>query len=154
DGIDGFTDAVTDDAGHYQLAGPAGSVLKLATDAAGHAYTIQTVTLPASGTTTLNLPLGPGLSFAGAVRDGVTAGPLVSAVVALRNQAGPSEGYTVLTNAQGRFLLTTLPAGTYDVIVASPGHQTSVLRGLVISGTGAVQDFSLDASSISLSGRV
>ena len=153
-GIDGLTDTVTDQSGNYEFAGPAGDQLTISSDAIGYAYQAQQVTLPASGSTTQNFSLAAGITFSGVVDDSGTEAPLASASVAVRNESGSLDGYTAVADSQGNFLLDTLPAGTYDVVVAAPGYQSLVVRGVTISGTAVARSFSLDPASTSVFGVV
>jgi Carboxypeptidase regulatory-like domain len=153
-GIDGFIDTLTDQSGNYQFAGPAGDQLTISSDATGYAYQTQQVTLPASGSTTLNFSLTAGITFSGTIAVGGTEAPLANATVAVRNENGPLDWYTAVSDAQGNFLVDTLPAGTYDVVVAATGYQSLVVRGMAISGTAVARTFSLDPASISVSGVV
>ncbi len=151
-GIDGLTDTLTDASGNFQFAGPAGDQLTITSNATGYAYQTQQVTLPASGSTTLNFALTAGITLSGTVTGSGAAAPLANATVAVRNESGPLEWYTAVSDPQGNFLLDTLPAGTYDIVVAATGYQSLVIRGMAISGSELGRTFSLEPASISVSG--
>jgi len=75
----------------------------------------------------------PSGSLAGVVIDAATASPVAGAVVTARSPALIGEQGAV-TDADGAFELTLLPAGTYSVSVQGEGFEPFVHAGLIVKG--------------------
>lgn len=77
----------------------------------------------------------PRIDNGGLSVEGHLAGlPSTGAAVSLQQQ-GEVVRATV-TDAQGRFLLSPVPAGSYDLVVAADGRVTLVMTGVPVSDTG------------------
>jgi Ca-activated chloride channel family protein len=60
-----------------------------------------------------------------------------------------STAYSALTDAQGRYLISGLPPGRYDMRAAFVGYRPVVVRGTTVtSGQTTRQDFALEASVV------
>ena len=88
---------------------------------------------------------GQGGTIAGTVRDRTTQQPIASAQVSI---VGTTRGG--LTNDQGAYRLTDVPAGTHQVRVMRIGYQASVLPVTVSNGQTATLDATLGATVVTL----
>jgi TonB family protein len=71
--------------------------------------------------------------LSGVVIDAATSTPIAEAVVAARSPALPGEQRAV-TDADGAFEMTLLPAGTYSLVVTRSGFEPYSPAGLVVKG--------------------
>ncbi len=83
-------------------------------------------------------PAGQGGTISGTVRDRTTQQPIPSAQVSL---IGTTRG--ALTNDQGTYRVTGVPAGNYQVRVLRLGYQASMLPVTVTSGQTTTLDVAL-----------
>jgi TonB-linked SusC/RagA family outer membrane protein len=88
---------------------------------------------------------GAGGTIAGTVRDRATQQPVPSAQVSV---VGTTRG--ALTNDQGAYRLTGVPAGTYQVRVLRIGYQATVMPVTVTSGQTTTLDMTLGATVVTL----
>ena len=88
---------------------------------------------------------GQGGTITGTVRDRATQQPIASAQVSL---IGTTRGG--LSNDQGTYRITGVPAGTYQVRVLRIGYQASVLPVTVTTGQSATLDVALGATVVTL----
>ncbi|HEX4002360.1 MAG TPA: carboxypeptidase regulatory-like domain-containing protein [Candidatus Acidoferrales bacterium] len=87
-------------------------------------------------------------TITGTVTDS-TGGAIVGATVTITNE-GTAVEQTTTSDAQGRYLVPLLPAGTYDVQATSSGFQTLDHKGITVSvGATPVVDFSLPVGKVS-----
>lgn len=102
------------------------------------------------------LPLAALLLFAGSARAQSTGqisgtvteaegGPLAGATVAI-----PALSRTVVTNAEGRYTLSGVPAGTHAVVASRIGRSPQTRQVAVAAGQTASADFALASSTILL----
>src|SRR5438128_2794419 len=84
-------------------------------------------------------------SIAGTVRDSTTGAPVVDAMVALVGTA-----LTAKTDADGRFTITGVPAGSYRIRVRMLGYTAALVGVTVQDGEQAVADVQLARSAIEL----
>lgn len=64
----------------------------------------------------------------------LTSLPQAGAAVSLQRDGLVARA--TVTDAQGRFLLSPVPAGTYDLVIAAEGRATLVMTGVPVSQTG------------------
>lgn len=77
----------------------------------------------------------PRVAVAGLAVEGYLAGaPLAGAAVSLQ-QAGTVARATV-ADSNGRFVLSPVPAGTYDLVITAEGRVTAVMTGVPVTATG------------------
>ena len=88
---------------------------------------------------------GQGGAITGTVRDRATQQPVASAQVTV---VGTTRG--ALTNDQGSYRLTGVPAGSYQVRVLRIGYQASVLPVTVTNAETATLDVTLGATVVTL----
>lgn len=81
----------------------------------------------------------------GQVTAGDTGQPLSSSSVSI-----PGTGLGMLTNAEGRYLLQNVPAGTHQVEVTSLGYSTATVEITVTAGQTTVSDITLALDPLSL----
>lgn len=89
-----------------------------------------------------------GGAIAGRVTDAETGQPLAGVTITVRGTQ-----FRAVSNAEGQYRITDVPAGTYDVnatqIGRNPGSQT-----VTVAGETATADFSMATSAIALEGLV
>ncbi len=114
--------AQTDAAGAYALASVAPGEYLLRIEADGLARHTQYVTVSAGGVVA-DAALAAPAPLAGTVTAS-GGGAIAGATVVVRDaDAAPDDpGVTVVTDGAGQFLIDTLPAGTYDVVVLADGY--------------------------------
>src|SRR5258706_13695181 len=56
---------------------------------------------------------------------------------------GPALGFSALTDATGRFVLTSVPAGTHDVVASYIGLDPAKSQVTIAAGQRAVRNFDL-----------
>ena len=113
------------------------------------------VSLPATLAVALGamLALGPAHAAAqtgtvtGQVVDAATSAPLNGAQVSI-----PSLQLGTLTNAQGRYLINLVPAGTHAVQVDLIGYGTLVASVSLAAGAAATLNFRVDEEAVALEG--
>ena len=88
---------------------------------------------------------GQGGTIAGTIRDRTTQQPIASAQISL---VGTTRG--VITNDQGAYRLTNVPAGSYQLRVMRIGYQASVLPVTVTNAQTATVDATLGATVVTL----
>lgn len=71
--------------------------------------------------------------LSGVVIDAATSTPITEAVVAARSPALPGE-HRAVTDADGFFEMTLLPAGTYSLAVTRAGFESFSPAGVVVKG--------------------
>ncbi|MDP9200321.1 MAG: TonB-dependent receptor plug domain-containing protein [Gemmatimonadota bacterium] len=81
----------------------------------------------------------------GQVVDQTTRSPVQDAQISV---VGTQRG--ALTDQQGRFTITSIPAGTYDLRVRRIGYAPTIQRVIVASGVVASADFALNTSATRL----
>jgi len=129
--------------GTYTITGAPSGPLEVTVSAIGYETRTLTVTVPANGTLPLDVPLTRSATFVtGGVADRATGTDLVGATVTLSN------GATTTTDALGRYRFD-VPAGTYTVTATAAGFGTASGQAVVSTGTYAVVDLLLDATSAS-----
>lgn len=84
-------------------------------------------------------------SITGSVTDAVSSAPVDGAQITVE---GTPRG--ALTNSAGRYLITGVPAGTYEVRITHIGYRTVTQSVTVGTGAAAVANFSLDISVVTL----
>lgn len=92
----------------------------------------------------------PGTSISGIVTDSLTAEPMVAATVSVVNSETGTVITGALTDADGQFEITGIPAGTYDISVSYIGYQEEKLPSIELSEDMSVGTILLSPSDISL----
>ena len=126
----GTVNTITDAQGHYALALLQAGALTVTATLANYAAGTQTITLPSTGTVTLNFALVGQGSLAGTVTDAVSGTPLAGATVTVGTQQ-------TSTNTAGQYAFTNLPAGGATLTVALSGYQT-LAQGISLSAGAAL----------------
>jgi len=107
--------------------------------------------LPAALLAAATLGFSPGSA---AAQEGVVTGDIVAATTGqpINGAQVTIEGTNLggLTNVNGRFLITRVPAGTYTVTVINVGYGSQSQEITVTAGGTARADFRLDVSAIDL----
>jgi|GEM_PF-4515988 len=149
-GLASFQTATASD-GSFSFAGLAPAKYNAVVNATGFGTLIQKITFKAGVTAALVMPAAA--SMMGTVAD--SGGPVSQAVVEVVNSSNGQALALALTDTHGRFSVTTLPPGTYDVIVLAAGDQVSEQTSVAVSAGPAKQlSFTLSAAKTTLSGTV
>jgi hypothetical protein len=132
--------ATADATGAYTISGIAAGPALIAASAAGHVSAERTVTVVAGTTTTADFPLTVADTFlTGGVTDAATGDPVANATVT-------AAGKATTTDVLGRFRID-VAAGTWTITVTATGYTSQSHDAIVTTGTYAVTDFALTASS-------
>jgi len=137
---DGSRTALTGVLGTYTIDNvPPGSYQVVASKE-GYEGSPLTVTVVSGDTAVANFSLNeiivPG-SITGSVTDAEEGSPIVGATV--------SDGTrTVSTNAAGQYTINDVPPGSYQVVASREGYEGSSLTVIVLAGSSAAANFSLN----------
>jgi thermitase len=136
---DGNGTATTDATGKYTIADVPSGNYQVTASKSGYQSSSLTVTVLSGSTAVANFSLSqvivPG-SITGSVTDAKDGSPIVGAQV--------SDGTrTATTDATGKYVITDVPPGTYQVVASKEGYETSFSAVSVLQGTTAVANFSL-----------
>lgn len=85
----------------------------------------------------------------GAVRSAETGAPLIAAVVQVMSADGGRVASSI-TNPSGRYVITSVPAGSYTVRVTTTGFETTESPVTIGAGQSATVDFNLTPQAIDL----
>ncbi|MFS0766942.1 carboxypeptidase regulatory-like domain-containing protein [Peribacillus phoenicis] len=126
---------VTDVNGNFQLTNlPPGNV-EIAVSQPGFALDVQTVNLNPGETEQITVSLAtlPG-AISGTIINQQTSDPISGAAITIRqfSPAGPVAG-TAVTDAQGTFLVTGLPPGSYTVVAQAAAFGTQAASSVVFA---------------------
>jgi large repetitive protein len=83
----------------------------------------------------------PGVDISGNVADSSSGMPLSGAVVRLLQGVVLVDSAIVAAN--GSYVLSSVPAGTYSISASASGHQTKTVTGLVVANASITQNFLL-----------
>jgi thermitase len=138
--IDGTRAVLTDAAGQYAINDVPPGIYQVVASKEGYETSSSTVSVLQGATAVANFSLSqiilPG-SITGLVTDAKDGSPIVAAAV--------NDGTrTTTTDAAGRYTITAVSPGSYQVTASKEGYQTSSLAGTVLSGSAAVANFSLN----------
>ncbi|PKM82329.1 MAG: hypothetical protein CVU89_04815 [Firmicutes bacterium HGW-Firmicutes-14] len=143
-GETGAFSAVSAGKGTYSLGLPEGTYT-VTCEAAGYNTAGEQVTTKNGTTTTLNFSLNEAMEttgiISGTVIDSTTGTPLDGAVFTVSEG-----GYSAVTGNDGKFTITGVIAGTYQVSVSADGHVSSEQQVAVEPGAESVCDFALAPS--------
>lgn len=148
---------LSDDEGRFRLETPPGhrmSYYKVLAVREGYAPSILEIGKPGLDLSHLMIVLGPGRRIAGRIVDGESR-PVAGAKLILRQALFASTDFPVrysfrpkddpslpgvtLSDAQGRFAIADLPAGTYDLGVLAPGFALAARLDLAVpEGEGTI----------------
>jgi hypothetical protein len=91
-------------------------------------------------------------SLSGVVTDSATGAALGNVTITLTTAADQPMTFTTITNADGRYSLTGLPAGTYTATATLPGYQSeTVVNVFESAGANTILNFALAPAPASLS---
>lgn len=82
----------------------------------------------------------------GTVRDAATHAGVGGAEVAVYSQGGVYTGHSGATDATGRFCISAIPPGVYDVQVRVDHYVSRILRGVQVTDFGADVDADVDVA--------
>ncbi|HUI92063.1 MAG TPA: carboxypeptidase regulatory-like domain-containing protein [Chitinivibrionales bacterium] len=146
--------------GDYSIANvPAGVYAPTATLDGFTPYAGANIVVTANGTVTRNInlvPLPPGITISGAVKDSVSGDPLAGALVRLRTIGGGATTVdSVIVGTNGQYSLTHVQAGTYNLVASAAGHTAKTVR-TVVAAVDITQDFLLVGlpAGVAISGSV
>ena len=137
---DGTRTATTDATGTYSIANVPPGTYQVTASKSGYQSSSLTLSVLAGATAIANLSLSqiivPG-SITGSVTDAKDGSPIAGAAV--------SDGTrTVLTDATGKYTISDIPAGSYQVVAGKEGYRSLTSTATVVSGGTAMLDFSLN----------
>jgi hypothetical protein len=152
---------VTDADGQYQLTGLAAGSYRLLVQAPGSASVLLTNVLVGPTTTLLNVSLIAATTSLNGTATGV-AGPLSDATVVVRDAQGVVWG-TTPTASDGTFMVSGLPAGSYELSVGALGYLPvapmpvqiltgQTLNGITLNATATAITDALASNSTTIAG--
>jgi thermitase len=137
---DGTRTTTTDALGKYAIANvPSPRAYKVTASKEGYQSSSLWVIVISGRTTVANLSLTGGVlpgSITGSVTDAENGSPIAGATVTDGTR-------TVTTDALGKYAITNVPSGAYQVIASKEGYQSSSMTVNVLSGNSAVANLSL-----------
>jgi thermitase len=147
---DGTRTVLTDSAGQYTISDVPPGTYQVVASKNGYESSALPVTVLAGTTTvasfTLNEVIVPG-SISGAVVSAKDGSPLIGATVTDGTR-------TTTTDATGKYTITNVPAGTYQVTASNSGYYSSSSTVTVVSVGNAIANFSLSQIPGSITGSV
>ncbi len=135
---------VTDGSGHYRLAGVPDGAYTLTATSAGHRPSAVSLWLDVGITVERNLDLPQRSRLAGTVTAAGSGRPVEEATATLVDAGGVIVGST-LTDADGTFTFTDLPAGTYTL--TARGYAPTAQTVHVTAGAEATAEITLSTGS-------
>ncbi|MEW4224362.1 carboxypeptidase regulatory-like domain-containing protein [Rossellomorea marisflavi] len=145
----------TDVNGFYFLGGlPPSDYTITATNPLYQAGFAETLIQP-NVTNTVNLSLQPNpATLSGLVFDGVDGSPLPGAVIEVRISGTNVLVRRVISDQNGRYIITGLPEGTFDVVTEIQNYMISTNTVFLTAGESEVLDIPLNPFPASLRGTV
>lgn len=148
-----ITSAFTDANGLYEIDTLAPGTYTVRASAHFFQFVLEGTIIISEKIAILNFKLNPlPGTIIGTVVDAVTASPIVGATIRLLD--GPDVIATVLTDPNGRYLMTGIASGIYIIQAHSLGYQISLASMKVSSDAASVQNFALIKNPGTLSGTV
>jgi thermitase len=151
---DGTRTTTTDATGKYTITNVPADTYQVTASNSGYYSSSSTVTVVSGGNAVANFSLSriPG-SITGSVTDAKDGLPIVGATVSDATR-------TTTTDATGKYTISDVPPGTYEVVASKEGYESLSLTVSVLSGTNsgatAVANFCLSQIIVpgSISGTV
>jgi hypothetical protein len=145
---------VTADAnGAFSITGLVDGSYRIDAVAEGLAAESAAVTIAGTNPAPVSFSLDTEATLHGTITDAATTGALTGANVLIVSRTAQQHAFPVTTDATGAFAAAHLLPGTYDVIVMSDGHRTSIGSVVIAVGDNTF-DVALAAPSTTLSGHV
>jgi len=145
---DGTRTTTTDVTGKYSIATVPPGSYQVTASKSGYYSSSLTVTVVSGGNAVANFSLSevPG-AITGAVTSAKDGSPIVGATV--------SDGTrTTTTDVTGKYTISNVPPGTYQVTASKSGYYSSSLTVTVLSGGNTVVNFSLSEVPGAITGTV
>jgi phosphatidylinositol-3-phosphatase len=146
--------AITDSGGNYTLNNVAPGTVMVTASMTGFTSKTASVTVTSGGTSTQNFALAPSSNPAGTITGKVTnsstAGALAGATVSF-------SGGSTITDGNGNYTLSNVPAGQVGVTASMSGFTSRTATVNVTAGATSTQNFALapnGGGAGSISGRV
>jgi thermitase len=136
---DGTRTTTTDATGKYTISNVPPGTYQVAASKSGYYSFSSSVTVVAGTTTVANFPLTeiivPG-SISGTVTSAKDGSPIVGATVTDGTR-------TTTTDSTGKYTISNVPPGTYQVTASKAGYHSSTVTVTVLAGSTVVANFSL-----------
>ena len=145
---DGTRTTTTDATGKYTIANVPPGSYQVTASKSGYYSASLTVTVVSGGSAVANLSLS---EIPGTITGTVTSARYGSAIAGAIVTDGTR---TTTTDAAGKYIITNVPPGTYQVVASKSGYYSSSLTATVLSGTASVANFSLSQIPGSITGSV
>jgi protocatechuate 3,4-dioxygenase beta subunit len=129
----------------------AGNYTAISSNAGGD-FGQATVTVPASGSSTLSVALVTQTGLSGTISDSAGS-PISGATVDAQMSLDPQQSYTATTAADGTYSLVALPPGVYDITVFADQYAATTQAAVSISTTVTISA-TLSASTTIIKGTL
>lgn len=133
------TTVVTNASGQYQINSVAPGSYRVNASHTGYSAGYVDVTVTAGQQTTGDIALAPAPgSISGTIRNATTSATIAGVTVT----TNPSTT-TVVTDAGGQYLITSVPAGSYSVTANASGYEAATATASVLAGQNSSLDLNL-----------
>jgi len=149
------TSTLTDVNGQYTLTGLPEGIFTISASATDFATQTQTVTLTPNETETVDFSLIPNpASLSGIVTDAQTGSSIAGALVQVFVVGTTISVKTTLTDATGQYRISSLPAGTYNILLSAKGFINQTVSITLISNEIKILDITLNPKFAAIIGVV
>lgn len=148
-----ITTVLTDGSGNYLVSGLLPGTYNVLAEATDFQEEVKTAVITSNSNTVVDFALDPlPGTISGTVTDANTTDPIPNATVFVVKD-GMLFGVGV-TDANGDYVIPSLPPGTYSVVCGADGYQTEFTTAVVSQNSVTVVNFALDPDPGSIVGTV
>ncbi|QHE62502.1 hypothetical protein FHE72_16855 [Rossellomorea vietnamensis] len=146
---------LTDSSGNYLITGLEPREYRVVFSAEGYTSEVFRIFLTNGETRTLDVELGrQPATLTGTVTDAGTGTPILGAAVVTVISGSGIVVASTLTDQEGRYILTGLPAGDYNVIFSAEGYVSQTIPITLSPGESAVLNAALESNPATITGNV